>query len=231
MKLTIFDRFFPDPRHRIGLRFDRQHGVETTEVLYRERLTGMPAELREHAGPYIPTNPDVFERIMRKSGIDPTGFTFVDLGCGKGRILIAAAAYPFQEIVGVEADSAVYEAAQENVRKWQQGKGEKRIRVVHGDARTFPLPKGNLFVFMYSPFIGPVFEEVARRLGEAAAKRGRAVVIAYSSHWEAEALERTKQFTRRKMRRRQFWGESTVSFFYNELANKLRRKSLWKFGR
>ena len=47
----------------------------------------------------------------------------------------------------------------------------------------------------------------------------------------SEALERTKQFTRRKMRRRQFWAAATVSFFYNELANKLRRKSLWGFGR
>ncbi len=230
MKRTILDRFLPDPRYRLGLRFDRLHGIETTEIVTRDSLTGMSAELREHSGHYIPTNPGLFKRMMRKSGIDASGFTFIDLGCGKGRILIAAAAYSFDEIIGVEADAVLYEAAQENLNNSQQGETRRRTRVIHADARTFALPKGNLFIFMYSPFRGPIFDEVAKHLGAAAAEPGRAVVVAYSSDWEAEALERTKRFTRRRMRRRQFWGHSSVSFFYNEAANRLRRKSFWDFG-
>jgi predicted RNA methylase len=223
MTRTILDRLIPGRRQRSGRWFDRLHGVETSKTVARDGLTGMSAELREHAGEYIPTNPALFSRIMRKSGIEPSSFTFVDLGCGKGRIVIAAANYPFKAILGVEADAVLYAAAQDNLRRWRQSDARRRAEVVHSDARTFELPEGDLFVFMYSPFRGRIFEEVAKRLAAAAGEPGRAVVIAYSSDWEAEALERTGRFTRVQMRRRQFWAPPSVSFFYNEAANRLRR--------
>ena len=220
---TILDRLFPGRRHRRGLRFDRLHGIETSETVTRDGLTGMSAELREHAGEYIPTNPALFKRMMRKSGVDTSSYSFVDLGCGKGRIVIAAADYSFKAVLGVEADAALYEAAQENLKRWRQSDMRRRAQVVHADARTFDLPEGNLFIFMYSPFRGPIFEEVAKRLAAVAGEPDRAMVIAYSSDWEAEALERTKRFTRVRMRRWQFWAPPSVSFFYNETANRLRR--------
>jgi predicted RNA methylase len=224
MGRTILDRLIPGRGQRSGRWFDRLHGVETSKTVARDGLTGMSAELREHAGEYIPTNPALFRRIMRKSGIEPSSFTFVDLGCGKGRIVIAAANYAFRAIVGVEADAALYAVAQQNLRRWGQGDSRRRrAQVVHADARTFELPEGNIFVFMYSPFRGRIFDEVAKRLATAAGDPDRAVVIAYSSDREAEALERTGRFTRVQMRRRQFWAPPSVSFFYNEAANRLRR--------
>src|SRR6266496_2556772 len=209
MSRTILDRLYPGRRQRSGRRFDRLHGVESTETVARDGLTGMPAELRAHAGEYIPTNPTLFTRMMRKSGVDPRDFTFVDLGCGKGRIVIAAADYPFKAIVGVEADAALYGVARENLQRWRQGDAA-RARIVHADARAFDLPDGNLFIFMYSPFRGPVFEEVAKRLAAVAREPERAVAIAYSGDWEAESLERTGLFTRVRIRRRQFWAPSSV---------------------
>jgi hypothetical protein len=85
------------------------------------------------------------------------------------------------------------------------------------------LPEGNLFVFMYSPFRGPIFESVAKRLARIAREPGRAVFIAYSADWEAQTLEQTGAFTRMRMRRRRIWARSTVSFFYNAEADRIRR--------
>lgn len=181
----------------------------------------MPIELRRDAGEYLPTNPQLFRRMMRRSGVEPGDFTFIDLGCGKGRVLIEAAAYRFKAIVGVEADRALFQAAKDNLARFGGGKG--RIRLIHHDARTVALPDGNLLIFMYSPFRGAVFAAVAERLAKAAAEPGRALVIAYSSDKEAAVLERTGRFTRERMRRLQFWAPSTVSFFYNDAAMRLRR--------
>ena len=223
MTSTIIDRVQAFRRQWAGRRFDRRLGIETTEKVSRQGLTGIPPELREHAGEYAPTDPALFRRMVRKSGIDPGSFAFIDLGCGKGRIMIAAADYPFREIIGVEADAALCRAAKLNLKRWGQGRSDGRLKIVHRDAQTFKWPKGNLFVFMYSPFSGPVFQQVAERLAEAAGQPGRAVVIAYSADWEADALERTGRFTRRRMPRRKFWAASTVSFFYNDLADQMRR--------
>jgi hypothetical protein len=222
MASTLIDRVLAFRKQRAGRRFDRRHGIETNEKVSRQGLTGMSTELREHAGEYAPTDPTLFRRVVRKSGIDPNAFTFIDLGCGKGRVLIAAADYPFKEIIGVEADIALCRVANQNLKRWGEGRSEGRLKVVHTDARTFEWPKGNLFAFMYSPFSGPVFQQVAERLAAAAGEPGRAVVIAYSADWEAGALDRTGCFTRVRMRRSKFWAPSTVSFFYNDLANRMR---------
>jgi predicted RNA methylase len=221
MAATLLDRLLPGRRRWRGRLFDRRRGIETSKPLEREELLGMPAELRAHAGQYLPTDLPLFRRIVRRSGVDPAQFSFVDLGCGKGRILIAAADYAFRTIIGVEADANLVAVARTNVE--QSGAGESRISVLHCDAREADLPDGNLFVFMYSPFRGPVFEAVARRLAALAAEPERAVVIAYSSDFEAEALERTGRFVRVRMPRRQFWAPSTVSFFYNQTAERMRR--------
>ena len=202
-----------------GWFFDRRHGVDTNGKVPRDELTGMAYETRQHAGEYSPSSPALFRRIVRESRIDPRHFAFVDIGCGKGRILIAAASYPFRSIVGIEADAALCMIARRNLERVHLNVES----VVHADARTAELPDGNLFIFMYSPFRGPVFETVAQRLALVAKEPGRAVIIAYSADWEAEALQRTGVFARVRLRRRQFWRRSRVSMFYNETARRMRR--------
>jgi SAM-dependent methyltransferase len=221
MSATIIDRLLSFRKRWAGRGFDRLHGVETSQEVSREALTGIPNEIRGQAGDYVPTHAALFERIVQTSGVDPSRYTFVDLGCGKGRILIVAAKYPFKAIVGVEADGSLCETAKQNLKRWGQGCPERRLTVVHRDARTFDWPEGNLFIFMYSPFRGPVFKRVAERLAGVAGEPGRAVVIAYSADWEGDTLEQTGRFTRLRMRRLQFWARSNVSLFYNEAANRL----------
>src|SRR5699024_10596443 len=117
----------------------------------------------------------LIRRIVRQSRIDPRQFAFVDLGCGKGRVLIAAADFSFRSILGIEADAALCEIARRNLKRVRHGPGAV-ASVIHADARTADLPEGNLFIFMYSPFRGPVFETVARRLAGMASEPGRAMV-------------------------------------------------------
>ena len=181
----------------------------------------MPAALRQHAGEYRPTNPALLRRIIARSRIDPRSFAFVDLGCGKGRVLIAAADYPFQSIVGIEADSGLCRIAETNLAR--VAFGHRPVSVVCGDVQTAVLPDGDLFVFMYNPFRGAVFLKVAERLAMAAREPGRAVVVAYSNDREGDVLERTSAFRRVRMRRRQFWAPPSVSFFYNSAADPARR--------
>jgi hypothetical protein len=183
----------------------------------------MAPELRAHAGEYMPTPIALFRRIIRKSRVDPRDFNFVDLGSGKGRIVLAAADYPFRSILGVEADAALHQLAMRNLAARIEGAAGPPMKIAHADARTADLPDGNLFIFMYSPFRGPVFQEVASRLTALGREPARAIVIAYSADWEGDELERTRVFTRVRMRRRQFWAPPTVSLFYNDVALSIRR--------
>ena len=217
---------FIDRRHRLGHHYDRRYGIETTGMVSRDGLVGMPADIRAFAGDYVPTNIALFRRIVRKSRLDPREFTFVDLGSGKGRIALAATRYPFKAILGVEADANLHRTALDNLERWRGADHDPSVNFVHSDARTIELPKGNLFIFMYSPFRDQIFAQVGERLATAAREPGRAMVVAYSADWEADVLLRTRAYIRIRMLRRQFWKRPTVSFLYNQAAYDMRQSSI-----
>lgn len=59
----------------------------------------------------------------------------VDLGCGKGRVVCAAAQYAIKEAVGVEIDSALADEAEANLLRLR--KRRTPARIVRGSAVDF----------------------------------------------------------------------------------------------
>ena len=214
-------------------RFDERFGVDTYEPFDEQDKGGLPAELRASGLNYVPTSVGMFERIVRHSKVNPRDYDFVDLGSGKGRTLLLAAKLGFRSVAGVEADARLARIADSNVRSWVQKRSLIRPTVIEMDARQAPLPSGNLFVFMFHPFEGAIFERVAERLANAAREHGRALVVAYHNDVCGDSLERTGAFRRIHVRPLRFWSRPTISLFYNELAwkKRLRRpRSRWFNG-
>lgn len=79
-------------------------------------------------------------------------FTFIDIGSGKGRVLLMASDYPFRRILGVELLPDLHRVAQENIRKyksdWQKC---PTIESMCGDAREFVFPPEPLLLYLFSP--------------------------------------------------------------------------------
>src|SRR5262245_23318432 len=101
-------------RSRYGdVEYDWDHHVDTTgaTVGWRDRLLGV------FHSPYQPTDPELFEQMMDSLRFDLSEFTFIDLGSGKGRTLLMAAAYPFPRVVGVELLPSLHRVALENLKK------------------------------------------------------------------------------------------------------------------
>src|SRR5689334_23652607 len=94
---------FPDRRRmRFGdVQYDIDHRVNTTWA-----NVGFRTRLREAciSADYQTTDPVIFTEAMGvlNARTDLTLFTFVDIGSGKGRVLLMAAEYPFPHIIGVE---------------------------------------------------------------------------------------------------------------------------------
>jgi ubiquinone/menaquinone biosynthesis C-methylase UbiE len=67
------------------------------------------------------------------------GETLVDVGCGRGELLVAAVAAGAASAIGVEYAAAAIELAQRTIDAHAAG---ERARVLHADARALPLPDG-----------------------------------------------------------------------------------------
>ena len=141
-------------RQRYGdIDFDWEHRVNTTAatVTWRSRLMGMLNSA------YQPIPPEQFREMMAALADhlegDRTfrGFTFIDIGSGKGRALLLASQFGFRRIIGVELLPELHNVARENVLHCQQRSGNPRIELICGDGATFCLPAEPSVIFLFNP--------------------------------------------------------------------------------
>ena len=139
-------------RARFGdAEYDWDHRVNTTSgaVGWRDRLLG------EFHSAYQPTDQGFFSEMMDglQRHTDLEDLTFIDLGSGKGRVLLMASDYPFRKIIGVELLPSLNRIAQENIDKY---KSEKQrcfaLESICADATNFPLPEGPVVLYLFNPF-------------------------------------------------------------------------------
>jgi SAM-dependent methyltransferase len=173
------------------LDYDWEHSVDTTrsDVGFRTQLlTGITGR------PYFATEPWLFEQIMQalafsvqQSGVSPSvahgtlqDFTFIDLGSGKGRVLLMASDYPFKRIIGVEFMPELHRTAQKNIACYPNDREQcRQIETVCMDAREFQFPDGPLVVYLFNPFPESTFAQVLENLRLSVEQAPRPVYIAY----------------------------------------------------
>jgi len=136
---------------------------------------------KQHGQQYQPTRHRQFLRALRALGIkDHREWTFIDLGSGKGRVLLAAAAFPFARIVGVEFSVELNAIARENIAKRLGGLCCHQIELVHADAAEWQFPNGRMIVFLYNPFDSEVLARVLYNLEASLRLHQREVYVIYA---------------------------------------------------
>jgi SAM-dependent methyltransferase len=147
--------------NRLWNGFDRVHGTHTGGEITLARL-GVRHPAVPFGGRYQAIEPGIFRDAMRRleSETDLERFTFVDLGCGKGRALLLAEEFGFREILGVELSPVLAESARKNLA----ARPGRNARVLCQDAGAFEFPPGDLVVYLFSPFRSCVFRRMLHNL-------------------------------------------------------------------
>jgi SAM-dependent methyltransferase len=177
--------------------FDRQYGTDTSGFLYGDDiLTGHPAE--EHGSPYAGAQPSVVRAALATLPRIESS-TFIDLGCGKGRPMLIASEFGFRDIVGVELSPSLAQAARRNAEVIaRRYPARTLIRVEVGDATTFPMPDGDVVLFLYNSFDRELTQKVAANV-EAALKENaqRAIFVVYCNPASGACFDTLPLLTRR----------------------------------
>jgi len=159
------------------LDYDWEHSVDTTRSnvgFGTQFLTGVMAR------PYFATEPWLFQQIIQSLPVDFSQFTFIDLGCGKGRVLLMASDYPFQKIVGVEFLPDLVGAAQKNIAGYSSDRQQcRQIETACLDARDFQFPAKPLVVYLFNPFSESTFAQVLENLRRSVEHAPRPAYVAY----------------------------------------------------
>ncbi len=164
-----------------GMQFDNEFGLDTESQIPVEEVDIDGDIVRQKRHYYAPTPISLAKSILEQLDLKMSDYVFIDLGSGKGRVLILAALYPFKQTIGVELDKTLVEIARDNIDRYTSIFSAKikckQITVLCENAAEFPIPdEKNLIVYLYNPFndyvLRPVLANMERRLAN-----GRAVDI------------------------------------------------------
>jgi len=163
--------------------FDAEHGTDTAGSLEPVGLGIADADRRDQAIRYLPSPARVTNWMLDRVELNPSSCTFVDLGCGKGRVLLLAAQRPFQRVIGIEISPWLATTARRNAGAYRPPPVLRApIEVVEADVTTVELPLSDLLIHLYHPFDPSVTATVLRRLEASLARLPRRVTIAYLAY-------------------------------------------------
>jgi SAM-dependent methyltransferase len=173
----VDQRFQRMAHRRRERRFDRKTGLETRgRIDHPETLAERPEF--EHAVWYEGTTPRRFRWLREALPIERSQFTFVDLGCGKGKALLLAADLGFRRVVGIDFSPELAAAARENVARLGE-LGPATAEVVTGDAGAYELPPEPLVIYMFNPFGAVIVARAVANIERSLAARPRPLFVVY----------------------------------------------------
>jgi SAM-dependent methyltransferase len=165
------------------LLFERRLGVRTSGDIGLGEL-GIAADGRVQ---YRPAGWLSLRRILPAYAVT-TDDVFLDIGSGKGRIILMAAAYPFRRVIGVELSTRLIQIAQDNIDGCKATLRCKDIVLVNADAVGYEIPDDVTVVFMNNPVRGATFVAVVQQVLASYDRRPRTIRIVYANPIEEPAL-------------------------------------------
>lgn len=168
--------------------FEWRYGPETSGDWFFDDA-GPPKDLVW----YVPTDWFALRRAL--SSLAPTNLdTFLDIGMGKGRAVLAAAQYPFAAVVGIELEESLSRIGRKAVARNTYLNKCKDVRIITADALAFEFPASTTVIYLYCPFVGEVFSKFIERLLIFADSVPQALRLMYNYPMEHSALINSRRF-------------------------------------
>ena len=202
----ILKKLRPTPRHPVDLLY----GIETSVFVGSRWLKVGDAEADAANVGYAGSQPSVIRKALATLG-DLRGAHFIDLGCGKGRVLAVASEHPFASITGIELSRKLAAQGDRNCRKVAAlHQSRPRATVIVGDAsRPIIPPRGRVILFLYNPFHAPL---VSRLLTHIEGQPNKDVWIVYYNPVCAGLVDESPAFRRYFAEKIAFSPEETGAF-------------------
>ena len=178
--------------------FDKIHGVETDGMVPRWEMGDVGPNLR-FAVQYLPTRPKAFHRLVGSLPINHSEFTFIDIGAGKGRVLLMASRYNFRKMIGVEFSSKLCEIARKNFKICGCP-----VEIVCMDATQYAFPDDPLVLYMCNPFSLEPMQKLAQNLEQSLGAKPRPIYVVYWNALHPQPFVESSYFLQVAFKREEF---------------------------
>jgi SAM-dependent methyltransferase len=186
-----YQRIFPPvpPTHP----FDLKHAVDTSGLILGRKLRSNHANDIYNTA-YWGTAPSLlygaierWRETLPQDELDERSYTFADVGCGKGRVVMLASDLPFRRVIGIDLNAALVSTAQQNLTQWMtKHHACDRVDVLAVDAMEYPLPEGPMLLYLFNPFDAPLMERFVDRLCSLRRERSAPIDVIYVFPFHAQ---------------------------------------------
>jgi predicted RNA methylase len=179
---------------------------------------------------YAPTRARHFHALMNDLEF-PHGSVFVDVGCGKGKVLIMAMAYPFKRVVGIEFSSRLSDMAKANVGRFCEKNALDNMAAIHHcDIVDYDIgPDENVF-YLYNPFNDRVMKRFVEKIVESQKQDPRPIwMIYYSPIASCHRLVVNAKFE--LIKKMEYFGRNVAVYERHLSGDDDRRTRFGSFGR
>lgn len=152
--------------------YEKYFDVHTKGFISSEDLGYNHESIHYSPSPYR----HIFAMLNNLAG-DKNNSILLDYGCGKGRVLIAAASYQFKKIIGVERSNLI-NLAKNNIDKMKH-RNTINVELKHCDAIEFNVPSDVDIIYFFNPFRGSVLKNVIRNIHSSFKDTPRKIYIIY----------------------------------------------------
>lgn len=171
--------------------FDITRRVDTAGDARTPSKSSVVGDTHDSYG-YLPARVANMRGALRRLPVaELSGYTFIDIGSGKGRMLFVAAEFPFARVIGVEFDGQLHSVAVRNIaacRKWR-----RRCDVivpVLANAANYQFPMGPMVVYLFNPFGPEIMDRMLDNLERSYAQYPRHIVLLMLWPEHADVAER-----------------------------------------
>lgn len=170
--------------------FDWRHGVDTLDRIPQSQLQVISPEHQAEASPYFMTRVRAVRHLLRRAGV-PRDAGFVDIGCGKGRVVMVAALHGFKTVTGIEFAPELASAASVNLSRLRSRiPPGTTASIVCADAAKHDYGPEDRIFYMNDPFGPVVMESVCTKLRESLERFPRPIWVIYGAPKHLDVVTR-----------------------------------------
>lgn len=162
------------------IRGERKYNLNTIE-LDRLKTINVKGENLDHASIYQACNYYIIEKGFNYLRSINENKNLTDFGCGKGRALVVAAYYDFQNIIGIDFAKALCLSAEKNIREIQEKYSSTKFNIICDDVVNYKPGKDQTVFFFFNPFDEVIMLKVVKNILSSIKENERKIYIMYAN--------------------------------------------------
>ena len=144
---------------------------------------------KSKSSPYEALNYFILETLLENfCKLFPGEKSLIDVGSGKGRVMVAAAHYGFKNIIGVDFAKELCAVAERNINKIKTQFPDTTFNIYCQDILNYTINADDKVFFLFNPFNKEIMEKFLEKIDRSVKEHRRTIYFIYANSQQKEIL-------------------------------------------